>query len=176
MKRHFNAAFPAAVLILVALAQIWRAHTLDQSPWKGGGFGMFATGDTPFHRFLKCRVQTADGEVAAVDAPDHVKRLLTETRVAPTEENLRMLAEALALEKTVRRKTPLSVAGGATASEVARSVALKFLEPGSTIPDHYELVETTSVRLELWRVEFDSETLTDRARLVRMVTVPTRRR
>ena len=41
------------VLLLVALFQIYRTHTQDLSPWKGGGYGMFSTIDRPSWRFLK---------------------------------------------------------------------------------------------------------------------------
>lgn len=36
---------PAALLCLVALAQVYLTQTYDLTPWKGGGFGMFSTND-----------------------------------------------------------------------------------------------------------------------------------
>jgi hypothetical protein len=36
---------PPSLLFLVALGQVYLAHTADLTPWKGGGFGMFSTND-----------------------------------------------------------------------------------------------------------------------------------
>jgi hypothetical protein len=33
---------PGALLLAVALHQRWRVHSVGQSAWKGGGFGMFS--------------------------------------------------------------------------------------------------------------------------------------
>ena len=44
---------PALLLALVAVCQIVLAKTADLTPWKGGGFGMFATLDHNAHRRLE---------------------------------------------------------------------------------------------------------------------------
>ena len=44
---------PSALLVLVALIQITLTRTVDLDPWKGGGFGMFATVDGISSRQLR---------------------------------------------------------------------------------------------------------------------------
>ena len=44
---------PITLLVLIASLQFVLAHTKDLSPWKGGGFGMFSTVDSPGARKLR---------------------------------------------------------------------------------------------------------------------------
>ena len=59
---------PAILLIVVAIAQIVLSKTANLSPWKGGGFGMFATTDgTPFRRvriFVEAAGRSEELEIA----------------------------------------------------------------------------------------------------------------
>jgi hypothetical protein len=41
-----------ALLLSVALNQLWLAFSADLTPWCGGGFGMFSTADGRFSRHL----------------------------------------------------------------------------------------------------------------------------
>jgi hypothetical protein len=56
---------PAALLAAVAVVQIGLASTVNLSPWKGGGFGMFATLDHGGFR----------GVEVVVDAPDRSEQV-----------------------------------------------------------------------------------------------------
>lgn len=47
----------------IALSQVTLAQTRDLTPWRGGGFGMFATADHPEFRVVHSAFQTADGPV-----------------------------------------------------------------------------------------------------------------
>ena len=51
-RRRWLWFLPSALLILVAVNQVWLAYSEDLSPWKGGGFGMFASTDTSGARHL----------------------------------------------------------------------------------------------------------------------------
>ena len=44
-RRHLAIVLPAVLLLTVASIQMVLARTADLSPWKGGGFGMFASVD-----------------------------------------------------------------------------------------------------------------------------------
>lgn len=173
MKRALNAVFPSAVLVAVALTQIWRSREIDQSPWKGGGFGMFATVDAPGARILRCFVRTPAGEEPA-DLPDRLARRASMTRVAPSDANLRLLTQELLLLRPVRRKAPLREHSGATRAEEVRSSAVRFVGSGVPLPDGYEEVTVTSARIELWRLEFDGESLKLSETRERWVTVERR--
>ena len=56
---------PPVLLVIVAVSQIVVARTADLTPWKGGGFGMFATLDHGAYR----------GVDIVVDAPDRSESL-----------------------------------------------------------------------------------------------------
>jgi hypothetical protein len=75
------ALVPSVLLVLVALNQIHLAHSASLDPWKGGGFGMFAStrGSESRHSHLFALREGAD-EIE-VDLPedleDEEERLLT---------------------------------------------------------------------------------------------------
>ncbi len=54
------------LLVLVACLQLWRAHAHHLTPWKGGGFGMFSTADSPGKRTLRTYLITPEGEALAL--------------------------------------------------------------------------------------------------------------
>src|SRR5688572_33102745 len=82
------------LLLGLALAQIagWAAYGL--TPWKGGGFGMFATNDHGGFRRVQVIRRTPEGE-QVVPVPDALERERRRAREAPSEANLRRLAEAM---------------------------------------------------------------------------------
>jgi len=89
------------LLVIVALTQIVRAYTIDQSPWKGGGFGMFASVDSPGNRELRAYLVTSDYEI---EIPVHYNFIIDEggviddvslARTVPTDANLQQIANQL---------------------------------------------------------------------------------
>ena len=69
MRRRLAIAAPSALLCLIAAAQMFLARTADLSPWKGGGFGMFASTDGTAFRWVRLYVfSTARSEEIAVPA------------------------------------------------------------------------------------------------------------
>jgi hypothetical protein len=80
MPRRVAILLPAAVLIAVASAQMVLARTSDLSPWKGGGFGMFASVDGVPFRWVRLYVSAPDrSEEIAVPASigDRAHRVMT---------------------------------------------------------------------------------------------------
>src|SRR5680860_458262 len=45
-----------AVLVCVAVLQLYLSHSYDLSAWKGGGFGMFASVDRVEHRAVRASI------------------------------------------------------------------------------------------------------------------------
>ena len=91
------------LLLVVALTQIVRAYSLDQSPWKGGGFGMFATVDSPGNREIRAYLVSDDIEIEIpihynfiIDESGDVMNDVTLARTVPTDANLRLVAGQLA--------------------------------------------------------------------------------
>jgi hypothetical protein len=81
-----------ALLVVVALTQIWRVHELDQSSWSGAGFGMFATIDSETFRPVRGWVVDDEGS-RPVALPAELERAAFELQVVPTEDRARALAE-----------------------------------------------------------------------------------
>jgi hypothetical protein len=58
MKDNFARLFVPVLLCLVALTQIYFSHTQNLTPWKGGGFGMFASIDRMERRVIQITAVT----------------------------------------------------------------------------------------------------------------------
>lgn len=52
---------PTAMLLGIALYQHYLARTVQLTPWKGGGFGMFSTIDSGGNRRIEAEVESATG-------------------------------------------------------------------------------------------------------------------
>jgi hypothetical protein len=72
LKLDWRVWLPVVVLIVVAIVQVVLAKTAALGPWKGGGFGMFATTDGS--QFRRVRI--------FVEAPDRSEEL----EIAPSQE------------------------------------------------------------------------------------------
>jgi hypothetical protein len=82
---------PIALLIFVALSQFILAHTVDLSPWLGGGFGMFSTTDDGVNRELRVFTTGAEGEEER-EIPETLADLEQRARVLPSPPRLRAFA------------------------------------------------------------------------------------
>lgn len=92
-RRDLVLALVAPVLLVcVALVQVYRVNTVDQSSWSGAGFGMFATIDNETYRLVRGYVVEPAGE-RRVPLPDALTRQAFELRVVPTQGRARSLAE-----------------------------------------------------------------------------------
>jgi hypothetical protein len=88
---------PGALLVALALTQIALAFGAQLSPWKGGGFGMFASNDHGAFRSVRVFALGAAGE-ERLEVPPELRRAELRVRELPSERALRALAEALASE------------------------------------------------------------------------------
>jgi hypothetical protein len=189
MKERYNLAFPAILMCLVALVQIVRAHTQGQSAWKGGGFGMFSTSDSPQARFVRCTLEGPDKEYR-VQLPRRLSELSMLARTVPTPGNVRDLAlEALDVDWVREDWSPAgpgdpeAAAGNGTplpgeaqpdtqATRVDTGIltyrALGLTEPR---PPSELLLAPKSVRIEIWRNRLDASGKRMEAVLIRSETV-----
>jgi hypothetical protein len=60
MRRRFAIVGPSLLLCLIAATQMVLAPTTNLSPWKGGGFGMFASVDGLPFRWVRLYVYAAE--------------------------------------------------------------------------------------------------------------------
>jgi hypothetical protein len=82
------------LLLALALAQIAAFYAVGLSPWKGGGFGMFASNDHGAFRSVRV-IERSDTRERALAVPEDLERLRRHVREVPRVANLRRLAEAL---------------------------------------------------------------------------------
>ena len=96
-RRHFlrRAAIAPLCLCLVAGLHAVRVATCNQTPWKGGGFGMFSTVDSEAARFVRAFAVTEQGELPLV-IPVPLEKRVWELRAAPTAAEAQALANKLA--------------------------------------------------------------------------------
>lgn len=136
---------PAALLVVVALAQLYLAHRHDLPAWKGGGFGMFATVDRLEYRMVHAYLITRDGAIPVpLQELPGIDRLLQQSRATPHSSAPRRLARAIAQ----RRWQLARGAPGAGAPRVA--------VPITGVAIDADPVDVRSVRVEVWRPLFDS--------------------
>jgi hypothetical protein len=139
-----------ALLVAVAARQLYLSHTQRLSPWKGGGFGMFASVDLPQYRVVRAYLLTPTGEVPAeLGGLPRVATLVGRVRAMPGPGHVDALADALlglrwALDTT------------AAASD-ARVRASSGSRPAAGEGDHLApaSLHVSRVRVEVWRIDFD---------------------
>ena len=94
MRERSWAAFPAVVLAVVAATQIVMTEVQMLSPWKGGGFGMFATLDARPFRYVRMFVRAPErSEELAV--PPSLEDLAASAEIMPTATLFERLARAV---------------------------------------------------------------------------------
>ncbi len=81
-------------LIVVAIVQVVLAKTADLSPWKGGGFGMFATTDGTAFRHVRIFVEATERSEELEIAPSQ-EFAASRAQLFPSETMLRGLARAV---------------------------------------------------------------------------------
>ena len=118
------AALPAVLLAIVATTQIILTRVTLLSPWKGGGFGMFATLDGRPFRYARMFVRAPErSEELAV--PPSLEELVAAVEILPGEAQLDRLARAVVARE--RRR-------GRPADEVRIEVWRVEFAPGSLMP------------------------------------------
>ncbi len=95
MRARLLAAIPPALLAVVACVQITLTRFTLLAPWKGGGFGMFATSDDIPNRSTRVLVN-ALGRSQDLEVPPSLVDRATACEAFPTERCLAGLARRLA--------------------------------------------------------------------------------
>ena len=167
------------LLVVVGLVQFSLSHTVDLSPWKGGGFGMFAAIDSPSMRVLAAEGLSTEGELLYVDVlrsldPSTRQRI----RSLPRESDLPRLAEQLLGQEVVPVGFQQQVAHARLSQQNPQAASIPQIPPSSfswagtdAIPV-YRLKRSSdpvlgdrppqtlkAVRLQWWRLRFNPETV-----------------
>ena len=93
-RERWWAALPALLLAIVATVQIVLTQVTMLSPWKGGGFGMFATLDGRPFRYARMFVSAPErSEELAV--PPSLEEQVARTEMLPGDAQLERLSRAV---------------------------------------------------------------------------------
>ncbi len=148
-RRDLLLAFVAPVILtVVALGHQVLTATHDLNPWKGGGFGMFATVDSPGTRTIYTLVTRQDGSVFDTSKPfgafnrNDSSANAIRTATFPDDSSLRKMADGVLSEYTL------------------------FVDDPATPDD-----DAVAVTVEIHSIEFDSTSSTATSTLVRSITV-----
>jgi len=175
-----------ALLCAVAAAQLYLVEHRSLSRWKGGGFGMFSTVDSPSARFLRVYLMSDSGEVPVL-IPSEVRELSQKVRVMPSKQRLEELADTLrngtwvhlSVVSAAQHYHDLLRAAGEQYQDSADDIQFQTQDGPARIdfkemqlvrmlgkdegpPDDEPLV-VTGARVEVWRYFFDREALVLRA-------------
>ena len=82
------------VLTLIGLNLVARYHSVHQSPWRGHGFGMYATYEGVPGRTIRVTSWT-DGEAERIGVPPEAAHLVSKILVAPGDPETRELARRI---------------------------------------------------------------------------------
>ena len=148
-NRHLfyrRAALAPVCLCLVASLHLVRVWTVHQTPWKGGGFGMFSTVDDESARFLRCYL-VSDCGVIPLPLPPATEKFVAELRAAPAQSKLDELARRLANQSWRWRDTQQEHQAEAIAAAGGRNVTAAIFHPDSkAAPSAPSLPEQTAAR------------------------------
>ena len=106
MAGRWSAAVPAALLVVVACGQLWLARTARLSPWKGGGFGMFASLDARPFRHVRIFVQ-APQRAEELEVPPSLEALVASVEILPDARQFERLARGVVARER-RRERPVA--------------------------------------------------------------------
>lgn len=191
-RRHFyrRAGLAPLCLLLVAGFQVGRVWIARQSPWKGGGFGMFSTVDAESARFLRCYLVTADGRLPLA-LPPTLDKSVAELKAAPSPGGLQLLAERIARQEwrwwDERQReeaaaialtegvavTAASLKSSATTAPTARDPlpgGQHVLEPIALNQRASAGIPYLAVEVECWRYRYDRTTAVLRGEIMASAT------
>jgi hypothetical protein len=189
LRDTFLVGFVPVLLCVVAGVQIYLVELHELSRWKGAGFGMFATVDSPSARFVRLYLVSDAGEVPVL-VPGELAVLSQKARVLPAEKYLSELAEALrggtwvhvSMVSASRHYRDLLLAAGEEYRDSADDIRVQ----SPAVPDRIDFrvmrlfrmlaenegpsteapLGVRGARVEVWRYVFDREALALRAQKI----------
>ena len=141
-----------ALLVGVAGVHAYFATAMNQTPWEGGGFGMFSTVDKRQARFVRCSL-VLPGDTARIQLPDHLHTYVQRLRARPTPHRVESLAQYLADATWVATVDSAERTFGRSTASSPRP-EYRYRPPYESSERPAAPVE--AVRVEVWRYRFVS--------------------
>lgn len=151
---------PALLLVLVAAVHVADRRTEDLTPWKGGGFAMFSTIDSPSERLIRIELRTSSG-VVAVEPPAMFRDEIADARNAPADDRIRRLALLFAQQQWVRPRVELPELGTEPSDhdlqeslgQALGALRIRPVDPERFDPTVHQKVEIQGVTVLIYRLE-----------------------
>lgn len=179
--RRLLSGLAPGLLVLVACVQLALVRTHDLTAWKGGGFGMFSTLDSPSARTLRVVLLTTEGEALVVFPTVEVRKarllnmpntgLLTDLAEQTAQEDWLVythdqlvemksglpeeIRRQLARTEAERRNMLAEDSTAALPAPYPRLVA--FTHAGRPAQFEGREAEVIGARAEVWRFRFDAD-------------------
>ena len=163
------AAGAPILLVVVLVLHISLRASADLTPWKGGGFGMFSTVDSPGTRLLRVELR-GDSGTFLVGVPERYKQQASEVKAAPSPERLERLATLLAEETWAIPRLPgadgeprsaedraLDDLAMQTMAQLLPVDAVKAVSMANYDPATQQLLRVQDVEVSVWRVAADQD-------------------
>ena len=158
---------PSAMLVIVAGMQCMLVTTRGLVPWKGGGFGMFSSVDSPSSRRFSFHGDDDQGNsyrlnVAFTDSLDLYLRCYPDGQsihaLATELVNKIWVSDGKLYEDFLDRADRQSLGPGIHYQPAAGTTPriLQQLEDERTVPHATDAIQLASVQVQLWRFAFDS--------------------
>lgn len=125
---------PALLLLVVSVHTVDRQRQ-DLSPWKGGGFAMFSTIDSPNQRILRLQLHTDEGAIT-VAPPQALSSEVSAALAAPSEDRLIELSILAGRLRWVEPRVEAGLAGELSEDEALRQFtteALRVVSPATVV-------------------------------------------
>lgn len=160
IKEHALKYAVPAVLVGVAINQIWLAHTQLLTPWKGAGFGMFASVDSPGDRIVRGQF-VIDNERYRIDLSSmlenlesHEHKTFINARAMPNQTGLANLGELfMAAVWAVQDDNVLTFVRWQPLEVDLSQGPLVLKDPS----DHTSQVPVAEVELQVWKSTYSRQ-------------------
>ena len=159
------------LLVVVALVQQVVTHTAKLVPWRGGGYGMYATLDDVHRRRLQCQAIDERGNLVRVLLAFPTEQSRTRLRVMPRRSALERAAREVLNSEFVRVRDPVEdyvrrhQAAYWEQQLKIRDKQRMYLPTYRVRSSHDNVVDPDSalhvraVQITVWRVQFDAQTV-----------------
>ena len=149
-SRNRWALVAPGLLCTIAALQFVLSYTISLTPWKGGGFGMFSTVDSPAARFVKIHIRKGDTDTP-LPIPVRLRALANQVASAPTRDALRRLSREAAHDAS-------QLGTGATYEHSTVRAFCDARQPtgmGSVSPIEVASLSADQITVEVWRYRVD---------------------
>ena len=130
-------------MFLVLAIQLILIRTVHISPWKGGGFGMFSTINTPVSHIIKVYDYSPSGEKKIIIIPEKLKPLEAKIRYIAIDYYINHFKQAIQKEKWVLKD-----------NEIVNSETLDVQSIADS--SNYKPVDLNKISVELWQYKFNT--------------------